>query len=204
VGYTNYLKNKPAFTKAQWALFVSKFKAIMSANSDIVANAFGDEGTSPVITEDRVLFNGIGDDSHETCAISKGATEFDFCKTAHKPYDEVVVDVYRLVREILPKTVLSSDGGPEVFAEIKEPEAPVKEKPVVINNEPAFPHEVVVRGQLNASILYQGMTMRDYFASLATEEDIAFFQERNCSRSLSREKAKYMYADNMLIARSTK
>ena len=61
------------------------------------------------------MFNGIGDDSHETAVVYKGASEFEFCKTARKPYDSVVVEFYKLIRKHAPSTILSSDGGDEVF-----------------------------------------------------------------------------------------
>jgi hypothetical protein len=41
-----------------------------------------------------------------------------------------------------------------------------------------------------------GMSLRDYFAAHATEEDIEQYTWRH-----TREDAKYMYADNMLKAR---
>ena len=35
-------------------------------------------------------FNGIGDLSHETFALNVGENEWNFCKTARKPYDLAV------------------------------------------------------------------------------------------------------------------
>jgi hypothetical protein len=43
------------------------------------------------------------------------APEFEFCKTARKPYDSVVVEFYKLIRKHAPSTILNSDGGDEVF-----------------------------------------------------------------------------------------
>lgn len=42
------------------------------------------------------------------------------------------------------------------------------------------------------------MTLRDYFASRASETDVAFWKDKN---SFDREKAKYLYADAMMEAR---
>lgn len=36
------------------------------------------------------MFNGVGDEAHETLAISRTTEDFDFCKTARKPYDLAV------------------------------------------------------------------------------------------------------------------
>jgi hypothetical protein len=75
----------------------------------------GEIGTKPVFNSRHIMFNGIGDDSHETAVVYKGAVEFEFCKTARKPYDSVVVEFYKLIRKHAPSTVLESDGGDEVF-----------------------------------------------------------------------------------------
>lgn len=115
MGFTHYLKQPSSFTSDQWAAFCAECKVIFDANRDILAGPRGEEGTQPWVNDDRIAFNGIGDESHETCAVTKDACGFDFCKTAHKEYDPIVVEVYKLVRKFLPDTELSSDGGPEVF-----------------------------------------------------------------------------------------
>lgn len=57
----------------------------------------GGNGTGePVFTDEKVCFNGIDDGenhyAHETCyiALDDMDYEFDFCKTARKPYDVAV------------------------------------------------------------------------------------------------------------------
>ena len=65
------------------------------------------------------MFNGVGIDSHETAVVYKQASSFEFCKTARKPYDSVVVEFYKLIRKHAPSTILSSDGGDEVFGGTK-------------------------------------------------------------------------------------
>jgi hypothetical protein len=85
-------------------------------NSNVpLGDANGNIGSKPVFNTRHIMFNGIGDDSHETAVVYKGASEFEFCKTARKPYDSVVVEFYKLIRKHAPSTILSSDGGDEVF-----------------------------------------------------------------------------------------
>ncbi len=85
-------------------------------NSNVpLSNGNGDIGSKPVFTKCDIMFNGVGDDSHETAVVYKQASEFEFCKTARKPYDSVVVEFYKLIRKHAPSTILSSDGGDEVF-----------------------------------------------------------------------------------------
>ncbi len=80
-----------------------------------LGDANGNIGSKPVFNTRHIMFNGIGDDSHETAVVYKGASEFEFCKTARKPYDSVVVEFYKLIRKHAPSTILASDGGDEVF-----------------------------------------------------------------------------------------
>lgn len=118
------MRNKPAFTDAQWTAFCSDVRKIFAEHFDEIANANGIAGTKPHVGKNEVCFNGIEDDAHETCVVRRNHTNFDFCKTARKPYDRVVVKVYKLVKKYLPETILSSDGGPAVFSDVVVVEAP--------------------------------------------------------------------------------
>ena len=109
------MSDKPAFTDTQWKAFQKDVKELLKATTIPVANGHGTDGTSPVFDDECIAFNGVEDDAHETCYVSKAEKEFEFCKTAHKPYDSLVVEVYKLVRKYLPDTELSSDGGKKVF-----------------------------------------------------------------------------------------
>lgn len=116
MGYTNYLRDKPAFSDIQWAAFTNDVADVYHKYRNIIGGPSGElDDSRPRIGRNDISFNGIDDESHETCYVPKAATEFEFCKTARKEYDPVVVEVYKLVRKYLPTTVLSSDGGDEVF-----------------------------------------------------------------------------------------
>jgi len=110
VGYTQYWKVKTPFTDEGWKAFIKDVKAIFKQTTVPLANGMGEKGTKPVIGADQIMFNGVEDDSHETCCIVKGETDFDFCKTSLKPYDAVVVQVLKAARKHNPSTELSSDG----------------------------------------------------------------------------------------------
>lgn len=58
-----------------------------------LADAAGNEGTAPLFTRERIMFNGLGEDSYETMMIQRCKEEFYFCKTARMPYDGVCVAV---------------------------------------------------------------------------------------------------------------
>jgi hypothetical protein len=63
-----------------------------------------------------------------------------------------------------------------------------------MNNQPAFPTKHTVE-------VIPGMTLRDYFASNATDNDIAPYLEDYRNRMQSIETARYMFADSMMEAR---
>lgn len=104
MGYTHYWNQRRHFTKPEWATITTDIAAILKyAQHDggiALANGAGDPKTSPNINSAFIMFNGLGDDSHETFYIERRIRKpdyvgrergFDFCKTARKPYDPVVV-----------------------------------------------------------------------------------------------------------------
>jgi len=115
MGYTHYYRDKPAFTDSQWAALTEDVKKLIKNSNVPLGDSNGKIGTKPVFNSRQIMFNGIGDDSHETAVVYKVASEFEFCKTARKPYDSVVVEFFKLIRKHAPSTTLSSDGGDEVF-----------------------------------------------------------------------------------------
>ena len=116
MGYTHYIKNKREFTDAEWDQFTKEVKEMLDKTNIPVANGCGDEGSDPIINDKGVYFNGVGDDAHETAFMPKGSASFDFCKTARKPYDKLVVNMYKIAERVLGFGItLSSDGGSRVF-----------------------------------------------------------------------------------------
>jgi len=66
-------------------------------------------------------FNGIGDNAHETMVIDfTGDGAWNFCKTARKPYDKIVVACLILMKELDIIEKWSSDGDEDDFVEGKE------------------------------------------------------------------------------------
>lgn len=105
MGYTHYWTQLRDLSKEEWTTICADIGEILKyAQHDggvALGDGAGDPGTSPEITNTKIWFNGIGDDSHETMAIdrkrvledwqSKDQLGWAFCKTARKPYDPVVV-----------------------------------------------------------------------------------------------------------------
>lgn len=121
MGYTNYLRvgvNCPA----------SRFKGlkkdllILLAAGDGILGGGNGEGGKPEITKDEIWFNGIGDDSYETCCLplnSEKAKGFSFCKTSRKPYDKFVLAAYFVVKSHLKEYCRVGTDGFQ-----SEPEVP--------------------------------------------------------------------------------
>lgn len=108
MGYTHYFTQNRNFTRKQWETVSTDLRAILTYAQHecgiALANGMGDGGTSPEITDDMIMFNGVGDDSHETLHIRRTIKKTpdyageqnlgsDFTKTERKPYDAVVTAV---------------------------------------------------------------------------------------------------------------
>ena len=62
----------------------------------------------------KIRFNGVGEDGHETFYLSPDESGWGFCKTARKPYDIVVVAILSMLDEYLgDKFEWRSDGDNE-------------------------------------------------------------------------------------------
>ena len=69
-----------------------------------------DDSALPVINEDMVRFNGVKDDGYETFLLRRRRSDFEFCKTSHKPYDEIVVAILYCAADLFSYFKFDSDG----------------------------------------------------------------------------------------------
>ena len=70
------------------------------------------------LEKDGVLFNGIGDNSHETFGITKDRTGFQFTKTQLKPYDKHVYACLVIAKHYFDHIVVSGDGDEDDYPEL--------------------------------------------------------------------------------------
>jgi len=111
MGYTHYWQN-PGFTQDEWTE-VRKFAKRIVAETDVPIQFEDDIATAPQIDNEVIRFNGVGDAAHETFYLAKQpSSSFQFCKTARKPYDEVVVAMLIMLSTVNPIFSWSSDGQP--------------------------------------------------------------------------------------------
>lgn len=121
MGYTHYWRgnsNRP-FTNDEWAKILEGTRKIIAEAQNRGIGIFGWDGKDdPELTETKISFNGDAekDYDHESFVLTKIPSDFEFCKTAHKPYDWAVVETLKLAEKVAPGVLkLSSDGGREIF-----------------------------------------------------------------------------------------
>lgn len=110
MGYTHYWKNKETFTEDQWKKSIDEIKQVLDIISDDVKLTGCMKSEIPILTEEEIRFNGYEDESHETFLVTPGITDFDFCKTAAKPYDVAVCMALIILNKNNPTFTYSSDG----------------------------------------------------------------------------------------------
>lgn len=130
MGYTQYWNTKRDFTCSEWDKICTQTKNYLATIHDLVAGPLGDG--DPIMDPDSIAFNGIGQNgSYESFNLERERRgyegwmdkarylkegEFNFCKTAARPYDLAVVEVLKIAKRIAPECItLKSDGGSEVF-----------------------------------------------------------------------------------------
>lgn len=98
MGYTHYYTQHRNFTDDEWAAVCADAKKLMQFTS-VPIQWDEDVEKEPEIGGEVIRFNGAGEDGHKTFFITRNTTvsKFNFCKTAGKPYDEVVCAVLAIV-----------------------------------------------------------------------------------------------------------
>ena len=115
MGYTHYWKHEGPLDQQAWDLFIADARKILEhPNTAKLVQFESDDDRPPQIDSDIVRFNGIGEEAHETFAIDRTGTGWDFCKTrfiGYKKYDIVVTAVLILAGRHFGDAIrISSDG----------------------------------------------------------------------------------------------
>lgn len=114
MGYTHYWRKSTIPTTEQWEHVLNLF-TVMLADPECPTVAYeSDEVDRPVRADAACIwFNGVGSDGHESFAIERErVSKFDFCKTARKPYDDLVTGTLIAMRVVFGEGFsLSTDGS---------------------------------------------------------------------------------------------
>lgn len=127
MGYTHYWTTTTAFTESEWIEFKKMATGILCEATQAPHNiSLADDDDEPrsitdmlawAVDDDRIRFNGCGADGHETFAVTRAGVGRNFCKTARKPYDTVVVAVLMAAANACPVFTWTSDGDGADHAE---------------------------------------------------------------------------------------
>jgi len=111
MGYTHYWRPTRDLTEDEWDNIRQVAKTILKDNHGIILDNEPTDSQNLSITYESILCNGIGDDGHETFYLTrKMRNDFEFCKTAQKPYDKYIVAMLIAVAQITDSISVSSDG----------------------------------------------------------------------------------------------
>jgi len=111
MGYTHYFTQTRNLTQDEWDLLARETVSIIKKSGIDIVDWDGEVGSKYTVDNDEIIFNGSGEDSHETFALSRIGDGFSFCKTAGKDYDVVVTAVLSAVQAIAPGAyAIASDG----------------------------------------------------------------------------------------------
>lgn len=123
MGYTHYWRRiEPAYGPA-WDEYILDVSAIVkhcTGEGIPLGNGGGDEGSYPLVGMASIIFNGIGDEAHETFLMARVPNDrgFAFCKTAHKPYDIAVCLALIMAKKRLGTDIeIASDGSADEWQE---------------------------------------------------------------------------------------
>ncbi len=121
MGYTHYWSKTRKFTQPEWQQIKKAAQAIIDETPVELVWEYDREEKPVEISATKIRFNGLGDDGHETFYFTrsvpaepewrKGEGDFQFTKTARKPYDDAVVACLIAFQQIAPDAMSwSSDG----------------------------------------------------------------------------------------------
>lgn len=120
MGYTHYWYQDEKLDADLFDKASKDCQKVCHHGDDVHIQLEYDQPNLPIFSENQIRFNGVGEDGHETFSISKDSEsrasndrgqQFDFCKTAYKPYDKYVTACLVILKHHLGDAIsVSSDG----------------------------------------------------------------------------------------------
>ena len=110
MGYTRYWERTDKAITDDFVAEVNEIIEECTAHGITIRDGFG-EG-EPVVSLEKIWINGTDENDlgHETFYLGNEPKEFDFCKTACKPYDYAVREILK-VAELYGLVVNVRDDG---------------------------------------------------------------------------------------------
>jgi hypothetical protein len=121
MGYTHYFELKTNRTvnldNVQKAV-----QKVLDEDSNIIQREYDDKAKAVNLVDKgelKIIFNGIGKEGHETFYLDTKESDFNFCKTARKPYDTTVCKVLSILKYYFGSDIaISSDGLSEDLEDV--------------------------------------------------------------------------------------
>ncbi len=112
MGYTHYWTNNGSHDPLPQSALDNIKELLQPAYKAGIIQREYDDPRPPLITAKVIRFNGVGALGHEALWFRTTDTRpLGFCKTAHKPYDDLVMKVLLILAYYRPGLRLSSDGS---------------------------------------------------------------------------------------------
>lgn len=109
MGYTHYYVSVEPLPPEAFGHFLLDAKRIVDATTVPLAGPYGTG--KPELNEGGIDLNGAGDDAFETFTLVHDYVGFNYCKTEHRAYDEVVTALLIRAKHHLGKALqVRSDG----------------------------------------------------------------------------------------------
>ena len=121
MGFSHYFEQLKPAEPAAWQAICDDFRKMMATallSQPLPIQREDEDGGQPLVDDTYIVFNGIGNNGHETMVLQRDGKGFQFCKTARKPYDRVVTALLILADFHSPNTwLVTSDGEPDDWQE---------------------------------------------------------------------------------------
>jgi hypothetical protein len=112
MGYTHYHELKRITKKdlEGYKEALPVVRHILERYSEILRLDCDEPDKTPVANEEKIWFNGLGENGYETFVFRINQNFSGFTKTARKPYDQAVCEVLLVLKAFLPNFSVGSDG----------------------------------------------------------------------------------------------
>lgn len=120
MGYTHYFYQQRGWSDLEWGQLMAAWRVLAEEAKALGIVLKGPDGTGePTVRSFKILFNGDGDQGldHETMGLTRRPSGkkykegwFNFCKTAHKPYDLIVQTILLISNMICVHAGISPSG----------------------------------------------------------------------------------------------
>lgn len=92
MGFTHYFEKTEKLNQSTWNVAIEDVRKVLEVRKDLICREYDSPDVPYECDSEHIRFNGKGDEGHETFLVKRDTSDYNwnFCKTARKPYNEVV------------------------------------------------------------------------------------------------------------------